>query len=446
MTAFPSAEDYVRAVQRPDLTFRTDALRRAVFELHPVFGIPMPASGQAAVVFRAGVDGADRALRFFIREDASSSERYRALGRHVGEHGLSGCLASTTWIDDVIEINGRTWPMIEMEWVDGRTLDAYVGHLAERRDVGALYRLAVSWRERVQLLQNAGFAHGDLQHGNVLVDTSSALRLVDFDGSWIAAFRDGPPPNEAGHPNYQRTGRTWGRWMDTFPGLVIYTGLLALSRRPDVWGALHTGENILLSHDDFAPPFATRAWGVLAEIGDPEVEHAVARLRDCCGTRGDADGTLEDLLGREQLRLRPPPPAPDDPDVPWWVKTAPGGAANGTGMPAPPPKTGPSRTDPPRFAGANPTGGWSAGGAGDVAPGPFPSARPLPPPPVPPGAPRPRRTAAEAVGAALGIAFAAAVLMAVVVGAAGGSAGGAAVVTAPMAFLVALLILSPRQP
>ena len=69
------------------------------------------------------------------------------------------------------------------------------------------------------------------------------LRLVDFDDSWIPAFAGGRPPN----PNYQRIGRTWGRWMDTFPGLVIYTSLLGLSRRPDTWRLLHNGENMLFS-------------------------------------------------------------------------------------------------------------------------------------------------------------------------------------------------------
>ena len=49
--------------------------------------------------------------------------------------------------------------------------------------------------------------------------------------------------------------------MDTFPGLVIYTALLGLSRRPDSWDPLQNGENILFSDDDFAPPFRTPTVG-----------------------------------------------------------------------------------------------------------------------------------------------------------------------------------------
>jgi eukaryotic-like serine/threonine-protein kinase len=301
--AYPNIEDYVRAVQQPGEVFQIGPLRRAAFELHPVFRIPMPASGSAAVVFKASVDGVDTALRFFIQDDVSSRERYTALARHFAGHGLADCVASAAWVDHAIAIHGATWPVVQMEWIEGRSLDAYVAHLARRNDVGALACLAHIWRGFIARLQDAEFAHGDLQHGNVIVDRNGSLRLVDFDGSWIAAFRGGAPPRETGHLNYQRTGRTWGRWMDTFPGLVIYTALLGLSRRPDSWEALHNGENMLFSHNDFAPPFRTPTWELLSSIRDDEVVHAVTRLKQACEPRWQADKSLE-------LLLRPRPSGP----------------------------------------------------------------------------------------------------------------------------------------
>ena len=37
------------------------------------------------------------------------------------------------WVDDAIAINGATWPIVQMEWIEGRSLDAYVAHLARRQ-------------------------------------------------------------------------------------------------------------------------------------------------------------------------------------------------------------------------------------------------------------------------------------------------------------------------
>lgn len=457
MSAYPNAEDYVRAVQRPDLAMRTMTLRRARFELHPLYGIPMPASGNSAVVFKASIDGRDQALRFFIREDASSRERYTALGHYVAMHSLADCVASTSWVDDAIEVNRRTWPMIQMEWIDGRTLDAYVGHLVERHDVGALQVLATNWRHHIRRLQIAGFAHGDMQHGNVLVDTASALRLVDFDGSWVAELEGEPPPNETGHPNYQRTGRTWGRWMDTFPGLVIYTGLLVLSRRPDAWQALHNGENILFCHGDFRAPFSTRAWRLLATIHDPDVAHLVERLQHCCDPRWNVEGSLEELLGRQRTIIQPSPPAvEDDPDAPWWERAASSaGPARWTGsaMPPPPPKltpdSGATRTPPP-FVGATSTGWYGQAPpfpnvAGGPAPGGY-GGRP-PPPSAPPGS-APPSSAGSNILAGCGIAVLVGFVLASFVAAAAGAAGAGAAffICALIAFAIALPLLFRRKP
>jgi hypothetical protein len=436
MTAYPSSTEYAAAVQDPQRVFRAPNLRRARFATDPLLGIPVPSSGSAAVVFRATVDGRDQALRFFIREDASEERRYTALGRHFADHGLDDCVAATTWFDNAITVKGHSWPMIQMEWIEGRTLDAYVGHLVGLSNVGALHVLAGGWRHRVQRLQEAEFAHGDLQHGNVLVDTSGALRLVDFDGSWIGRFQGWPPPSETGNPNYQRPDRVWGRWMDSFPALVIYTGLLAVSRRPDIWATLHDGENMLFSGSDFVHPGRTRTWAVLEGIDDSEVSHALQRLRACCGQRWNAASSLEGLLGRERIErpARPASQAPSDPpplfvlsDNPrldWYADTA---------IPPPPPKrvAPPSDVSTPPFAGVRGpvhTGSWQPHST-----------------PIPPTSPRPVPAPQQdknAIAAAACIALAFALIIGVSVGTSGLPAALiAALIAAVVAFAIALPLL-----
>ncbi|MEV4319078.1 hypothetical protein [Actinocrispum sp. NPDC049592] len=303
----PTAEDYIRAVQNPAAAFQHPSLRQATFEVHPLLGIPMPASGTSAIVFKATVDGQSQALRFLTRPDAATRQRYTALNRYFVERDLTKDVATSQWVDNAITVNGRTWPMVRMQWVDGHTLNNHVEDLVEAGDTAAISALAVSWRNLVRRMQSARFAHGDLQHGNVMVEADGTLRLVDFDSAWIEPFAGSAPPPETGHRNYQRPDRPWGPWMDTFPGLVIYLSLLALSRSTKTWEHLHNGENLLFGSQDFAPPHQTQAWWEISQLSDPDVASMSGRLKACCAPSWTADTSLEGLLS-----------AP----IPWWARTS----------------------------------------------------------------------------------------------------------------------------
>ncbi|WP_239308718.1 phosphotransferase [Frankia sp. Cj3] len=366
MTSYPSAEDYIKAVQRPGLVFDRPELAEAQFDVHPMLGIPVPASGSTAVVFRATVGGAAQALRFFTREDASTQQRYTALNTWFAEHSLTGNVASCRWLDGAILVNGRRWPMVQMEWVDGRTLDRHVEDLVEADDRAALETLAGSWRDLLRRTQAARFAHGDLQHGNVLVDTAGRLRLVDFDSSWIDPFTGSPPPSEGGHRNYQPENRRWGPWMDTFPGLVVYLSLLALAREPNQWEQLNDGENLLFRHQDYLPPHQTRAWLWVERLHDPQIDQLAARLRACCAPGWTATGDLEGLIAGPlpwwtRTTVHPPVTAPPKPKAkptaaPSWPRPQPG--PQPTGQPAwwrqpTGPRPGPARPAPTQPQPAN---------------------------------------------------------------------------------------------
>jgi eukaryotic-like serine/threonine-protein kinase len=330
----PTAEDYIRAVQNPQLAFRQPRLKQARFDVHPLLGIPMPASGTTAIVFKATVDGQSQALRFLTRPDAASQHRYTALNHYFTERDLTRDVATSQWIDDAITVNGRPWPMLQMQWVEGQTLNNYVEDLVEAEDTASILSLAAAWRELVRRIQAARFAHGDLQHGNVLVEGDGTLRLVDFDSAWIEPFAGAAPPPESGHRNYQRVDRPWGPWMDTFPGLVVYLSLLALGRSTKAWEHLHTGENLLFSGQDFSPPYQTQTWWQLTQLSDPQLAAMADRLKVCCAPTWSATSDMETLLA-----------AP----LPWWART--GTVAKPVAPVRPAPMTPPARPDVPAAPG-----------------------------------------------------------------------------------------------
>jgi eukaryotic-like serine/threonine-protein kinase len=311
---WPDASAYAIAAREVETFFGPVELRSAVLRRSPL-GLPLPATGRNAAVFKATVDDADLAVRVFTRPPNEGAERYRRIGEHILP--LEGVLfPNVRWIDDGVHVSGTTWPMIRMDWVEGMTLDHWVGaHL----DDPALLRDFVSrWDRLFTFLEHSRIAHGDLQHGNVLVDAQHRIRLVDLDGLWIPELAD-LPADEFGHVHFQHPGRlterVWGERMDGFAALLIAVSIVALSHRPELWDAYNDGgNNLIFRNDDFADLEAP-IWDDLARLDDPVLAARIAKLRQA--------------LGAECAKLHGPVVMLDDrqtsavvPGTPTWLMSA----------------------------------------------------------------------------------------------------------------------------
>ena len=268
MTAYPAAGDYYKAVQAPARVFTVPKLQAAEFVWDSLG--PTLARGSSAVVFQASVEGRPQALRCYIRDDASSRDRYSALDAYLAGYDLSPYVSGATWLDGAIQVNRATWPVLTMDWIDGRTLNEYVDFLVTSSNAAALTTLAAKWRELVALLQRSEFAHGDLQHGNVMVDQEGRLRLVDFDGVWIPQLAGQSPPTEFGHPNYQHPlQHAWDRWLDTFSALVIYLSLVALGKDPGALAGAVQLQEPAVRQERLLPPVQDRSLEAAGRAGGP---------------------------------------------------------------------------------------------------------------------------------------------------------------------------------
>jgi mono/diheme cytochrome c family protein len=136
-------------------------------------------------------------------------------------------------------------------------------------------------------LRDANVAHGDLQHGNVLLVSGGkaralGIKLVDYDGLWVPALA-GQKSFEVGHPAYQHPQRlregTYSLEVDRFSHLVIYTALcsLALRGRP-LWERYDNGDNLLFCQQDFQAPGGSALFRELLEVRDPQVCRLAAAL------------------------------------------------------------------------------------------------------------------------------------------------------------------------
>ena len=313
-----------------------------------------------------------------------------------------------------------------MQWVDGHTLNKYVEDLVEQQDTP---RAAAFWRRRgCELVASA--ADGPSSRTATCSTATSwstragEMRLVDFDCSWIGRFagRAGALARPGtGTTNCRR--RAWGRWMDTFPGLVIYTSLLALSKNPNPWHALNTGENLLFRHEDFHPPFQSPTWAHLSNIQDRQLDLLAVRLKECCAPGWVPNGRLEELLGPRQ--------------IPWWQRTpaAAAPAAAPRQLPQPIPTGWPNIRPAPNWQPVRqPTRNWWQEQAAQGNRGPQ--------------VPVPRRTKPSVgvvVAAALGWGSAAAILCAAVAASAGGEGGAGALVGLLVAIIVFIVGMARRS-
>lgn len=147
-----------------------------------------------------------------------------------------------------------------------------------------LRQLAARWRVMVNELRASKLAHGDFQHGNVMVTPEGELRLVDYDGMYCPAFGRGRSP-ELGHANFQHPRRTpdyYEEGLDNFSALVIYVSLLALASEPDLWAKFNMGDNLVLTSADFRNTQHSEAFQRLKGSPDRQVQDLATLLQQCC--------------------------------------------------------------------------------------------------------------------------------------------------------------------
>jgi hypothetical protein len=297
---------YQEAIQAPALCFHDGELREACCVVNDL-GLPRPVCGQFATVY--ALESGDRrwAVKCFLRNVSDLHERYARIAEHLARHSAE-FFVGFQMLRRGILVGGEWYPLLKMEWVEGLTLNQYVQrNLKHRRRLEDLSR---RWESLRAGLRARRVAHGDLQHGNVLVADDGRLRLVDYDGMWVPALAS-MTGIEMGHPNYQsprRRAQDIDEDVDDFAGTLIATALRALRIDPDLWSRHDNGDNLLFRESDLRNPQRSPLFGALQALGDDEVDRGLEVLEP--GLRAAPRRAPRAATRRERAR---PAPAPDRP-------------------------------------------------------------------------------------------------------------------------------------
>ena len=290
---WPSARQFTEAIQCPAVCFAEPELKGTLPAVDRL-GMPLVTSGQFAFVYKlkalnSSDEFAVRCFRGYLRD---RDQRYRAIQRHLKAHPVS-FLSDLTYSPEGILVSGHRFPILSMQWIDGPTLDLYIEQMLLRREV--LVHLGQEWLKLVAALRSAEIAHGDLQHGNIIVE-KGGLRLVDHDGLFVPEMKNWRS-SEVGHQHYQHPRRDAHHFdanLDNFSVLAIYLTLISLVERPELWQQ-HHDENLLFTKADYLDPANSLLFAKIKELG-PEQRHLAETLETAAVNAPESVPYLLDLV------------------------------------------------------------------------------------------------------------------------------------------------------
>ncbi len=296
--SLPSIPDYSTAIQTPGLIHPT-ILQGG----HPILKRDrmIRYSGGFCVVFPYQTPTNKYAVRCWHAEVADAKKRTQKIAQALTDSRLPYFVRFEYYEKGIMTSQGMQ-PVVVMDWVDASPLKKFIGeHLHES---ATLNMVADNFKTMVGELHKHQLAHGDLQHGNIMVHQDNSLVLVDYDSMYTPSL-DGMLDEIKGLAGYQHESRWNNKYVtpkaDYFSELVIYLSLKALAKHPQLWDELQMedSETLLFSKEDIASKGTTSIFTTLKK--DSELTPMVDKLCEfMCRTSIDELEPLEDAIRTQQ--------------------------------------------------------------------------------------------------------------------------------------------------
>src|SRR5260370_230398 len=262
---------------------------------------PWGIQGGFAVVYKFRTQsGKMRALRcFLVQMDPDMQFRYERISAYFAAYASDITVEFKYYNSGIVlkeniqgQLQNKTYPVIEMEWIEGVTLIEGIDELCRKRDQTRLADVVDQWIAILRTLHQARISHGDLAGVNVMIRPNGRLVLVDYDGVYIPDFANLPHIllAQADYQHPQMHLRPFNEKTDDFSALVIYTALVAVHAKPELWDKyMHRGSqtipletNLLFLRQDFIDPERSSLFADLEQIHDTRLRVAVQALKSAC--------------------------------------------------------------------------------------------------------------------------------------------------------------------
>jgi len=272
------------------------------------------------------------ALRFFLAKTPSHITQITSFINNNPHSSLVNCKMYRNMLPLK---DGENVDMMEMDFVEGPTLDDWIEQTLLSGSTDKLVEMAEGIRTVTNQLVTMGFYHGDLSQSNIMIDESNVglslidrIRLIDYDSVLVKGIRNPPDTKETGHPNFQHPSRKSSRFTMLedvyFTTLGIYVSLIAISKNPNLWQAgidnrnFHSkGDNLIFQNQrGDLENTDTELWDELGKINYPgETKRAYDCLKNAVNTTtlegSDFLSKIEEWFSTDTMPKPDPNPRPN---------------------------------------------------------------------------------------------------------------------------------------
>jgi hypothetical protein len=336
-----SDKDYLDAIRNPQISFTDPFLKTGAAPTYSKQGSTVTRlysnAGTFTLTVKFEAGQSLWAIRCFKQEHVPTdlALRYTEITQFIRDN-KTPFLVHIEYQPIGLRVNSVLRPICKMEWVEGDGLIAYLDK--HRHDSTRLKALPEKFLRVIMGLAQLKCAHGDLQHGNIMV-ANDQLVLIDYDGMYVPGYNGkGFGATETGHFNYVHKGRNASQFddrLDRFSAISIYLSFCVIAREPSLFNEKE--EALYFKKDDHHQPDQSARIAKLESLG---YRDAAAEFRKICKGTPTAIPTLREFLLKCPSLLKELPAATvallNDPNAVWVQPTHSAGIITPA---APPPPT-----------------------------------------------------------------------------------------------------------
>ena len=240
-------------------------------------------TGGYTIVVPAIVKGEKWAFRCWHTPVSDAKKRYSLISKTVNNSKLP-YFCSFEYQERGLIVNGETYPTTKMRWIEGLNLKKYICKNFQNSKL--IKKLSKKFLDMVIELHSHKIAHGDLQHGNIMITDSDDIFLIDYDSMYVPDMKDRYSDVISGLVDYQHPSRKSNaiasEHMDYFSEVIIYTSLLGIAYNPDFVRAynVENSESLLFNSKDFDDFKNSKIYNDLRKLNNEDINRCIDILVD----------------------------------------------------------------------------------------------------------------------------------------------------------------------